>query len=244
MLSSEPYTILVVDDDVDILRLLQHRLRADGYYVLVATSGEHALQQAQTRVPHLAIMDIGLPGMNGLEAARRLQRQANVPVIMLTAQGKEPFIVESLETIADDYVTKPFSYLQLRARIQRTLRRVYGALDAQAGVVTIDPHLRLNLAERQVMTDHGTSRLTPVEARILIHLLRNRGHVVPAERLLELAWGYDGTGDLESLRVRIYKLRQKIERDPEHPRYIVTVRNLGYRFPTDTKGTGEGSDGS
>jgi two-component system KDP operon response regulator KdpE len=242
MLSSEPYTILVVDDDIDILRLLQQRLRADGYHVLIANSGERALLQARARVPHLAIMDIGLPDISGIEATRRLQRQADIPVIMLTALDQEPLIVESLETIADDYVTKPFSYPQLRARIERTLRRVYGALDAQAGIVTIDDHLRINLAERQVITDHGTNRLTPVEGRILIHLLRNRGHVVPTDRLLELAWGYNGSGDLESLRVRIHKLRQKVERDPEHPQYILTVRNLGYTFPIATKGAGEGSD--
>jgi len=243
MMSREPYTILVVDDDPDILRLLQQRLRTDGYHVLVATTGERALLQARTRVPHLAIMDVSLPGINGLEAARRLQRQADIPIIMLTAFGAEQMIVESLETIADDYVTKPFSYSQLHARIQRTLRRVYGALDARAGIVTIDEHLRVNIAERQVITDTGTSRLTPVEARIFIHLLRNRGHVVPSERLLELAWGYNGGGDLESLRVRIHKLRQKIERDPEHPRYILTARNLGYSFPASTKGTGASGNG-
>ena len=222
-------TVLITDDDPDLLFTLGAQLEADGYRVLSAPNGQAALQLAERTLPQLAVIDLVMPVMDGFELARRLTRLGDVPIIMLTALDDEESKVKGLELYADDYVTKPFSYRELRARIKHVLERAWPE-DGPDAVLELEGGVRVDLARRQVERPGvDPVRLSPTEARLLSLLVRNAGRVLPATLLLDRA-GEEGGGSTQALWEYVRRLRQKLGDDPESPRYIESERGIGYRF--------------
>jgi len=227
------FRILITDDDPDLLFTLRTQLEADGFDVLSAASGEAALAAAEKALPHLAILDLLMPGMDGFEVGRRLKRLGDVPIIMLTALDDEDTIVKGLEGFADDYVTKPFSYRQLLARVRRVLERAWPSGEPDAPTVTLgsaDDGLEVDFTRRQVLRNgQPVERLTPTEARLLQLLARNAGRVLPTSLILDRVWP-EGGGSVQGLWEYVRRLRQKLGDDPEAPRYLESERGIGYRL--------------
>jgi DNA-binding response OmpR family regulator len=221
--------ILLVDDDALLRRSLAFNLEKAGYRVSTAATGEDGLARARLDPPDLVLLDIGLPGMDGLDALRRLQRQTEVPVIFLTARRRELDQVLGLELGADDYVTKPFDIDVLLARIKAVLRRAAPApLPAPAplavGDLTVDP------AAHIVTVGGRAVELTPREFDLLHALAAEAGRVVSVDDLLGRVWGAEYVGEPQVVYVHVRWLREKLEGDPSHPRRIVTVRGRGYKL--------------
>ncbi|WP_026370778.1 response regulator transcription factor [Kallotenue papyrolyticum] len=224
------WTILIVDDDALLRRSLEVNLLTDGYAVMTAPDGETALERLERRYPDAAILDLMLPDMTGFDLALRLRRTIEIPILMLTSVSDEATTIEGLQHYADDYVTKPFSYGVLKARLERLLARFYeGGLHPGERAV-VDEHLTVDFGQRIAWVEGQPVSLTPIETRILFLLMQRRGQVVPTATLLRKAWGWDQEGDPESLWVRIRQLRKKLELPSAARRYIHTVRGVGYRF--------------
>jgi DNA-binding response OmpR family regulator len=222
--------ILVVDDDTLLRRSLKYRLERDGYAVTTADSGEDALASARRDQPDLILLDIGLPDRDGLNVARTLQHEMNAPIIFLTGRSQETDIVTGLELGAEDYITKPFGMRELLARIRVVLRRA-ARVPTQtadeplaAGDVWLDPR------RREVRVRGEAVELPPKEFELLRLLLANVETVLPTDYLLDAVWGEEFGGALQVLYVHIGWLRERIEADPRRPRYIQTVRGVGYKF--------------
>lgn len=218
--------ILVVDDEPGILNLLVSYLKAEGYEVYTASDGNAALKAARAYKPDILILDLMLPGLDGLEVLTRLRRESDVYVILLTARTEETDKIVGLSVGADDYVTKPFSPRELTARVKAALRRL------QAGVVSVEmpgrlvfQHVSIDPGGRQVLVDGNPVALTAIEFDLLVALAQNRGRVLSREQLLEKVWGYDYYGDTRVVDVHLGHVRQKLGRD-----LIATVRSVGYRF--------------
>jgi DNA-binding response OmpR family regulator len=222
--------ILVVDDDTLLRRSLKYRLEHEGYAVITADSGEDALTSARRDLPDLILLDIGLPDRDGLNVARTLQREMAMPIIFLTGRSQEADIVVGLELGAEDYITKPFGMRELLARIRVVLRRAMRvpaqAVDEPltAGDVWLDPK------RRAVRVSGKPVELPPKEFELLRLLLANAETVLPTDYLLDAVWGEEFDGAVQVLYVHIGWLREHIEVDPRHPRYIQTVRGVGYKF--------------
>jgi DNA-binding response OmpR family regulator len=228
-------TILITDDDPDLLFTLQAQLEADGYRVLAASNGETALRLAQRTLPHLAVLDLVMPVMDGFELARRLKQVGDIPIIMLTALDDEEHKVKGLELYAQDYVTKPFSYRELHARIKRVLERAWPGGGPQASLLNLDGGVQVDFARRQVTRPgHDPVRLTPTEARLLHLLARHMGQVLPSALLLDRAWP-EREGSAQALWEYVRRLRHKLGDDPDAPRYLESERGIGYRLrkPSD-----------
>ncbi len=224
------WRVLVADDDMIVRRSLEASLLIDGFEVVTANDGEEAIEKVEQRWPDIAVLDLHMPGMSGFELADRLRRVIEIPVLMLTSASDESTTVRGLEEHADDYVTKPFRYAELRARINRLLARSYeGGLHPGERVV-VDEQLVIDFGHRVATLRNEKIKLTPIEARILFILLQNQNRIVPTGTLLRKAWGFGEEGDQSSLWVRMRKLRTKIEPDPDEPRYIHTERGIGYCF--------------
>ncbi|HMN26788.1 MAG TPA: response regulator transcription factor [Caldilineaceae bacterium] len=224
--------ILVVDDEAELRRLLARKLSAAGYEVVEAESALCALALLQRiGLPHLAIIDINMPGMSGLEFCEIVQQYADLPVIMVTAVTEATTTVAAIEKYAEDYVTKPFNLDELVARVQRLLRRISDYSYAVGAVVTIDRHLKLSFVRKQVLVEETVVDLTPIETKLLYILWRHAGHVIENEFLINRIWPdqevYDNT-----LRVPIHRLSQKLTGNKGRKGYIVTERGRGYRFVT------------
>ncbi|MBC7339712.1 MAG: response regulator transcription factor [Firmicutes bacterium] len=227
--------VLVVEDEEVLLSTLKFNLEKEGYAVATARDGWEALEVAGAEKPDLVILDIMLPELDGIEVCRHLRRESVVPVIMLTARGEEIDRVVGLEVGADDYVTKPFSMRELMARVRAVLRRV--ALDREAAaastrdtqVVEAGP-VSIDAGARRVRVRGENVELRPKEFDLLWLLVQNRGMVLSRDLILEKVWGYDFPGDTRTVDVHIRWLREKIEENPGQPRWITTVRGLGYRF--------------
>jgi DNA-binding response OmpR family regulator len=230
-LGASPKTVvLITDDDPDLLFTLRAQLQADGYEVLAASNGPAALALAEQQRPQLAILDVVMPVMDGFEVARRLKQLGDVPIILLTALDNEDHIVRGLELYAEDYVTKPFSYRELRARVKRVLERTWPSAVLEAGVLSLGDGVQVDFARRQVIRPgQPAERLSPTEARLLHCLARNPDRLLPNALLLDRAWP-DGGGSPQALWEYIRRLRQKLGDDPEAPRYIESERGVGYRF--------------
>ncbi|WP_017613093.1 response regulator transcription factor [Nocardiopsis salina] len=229
--------VLVVEDEESYSDALSYMLRKEGFEVAVAPTGNVALETFDRTGADLVLLDLMLPGLSGTEVCRTLRQKSNVPVIMLTAKDSEIDKVVGLELGADDYVTKPFSSRELVARIRAVLRR-RGEEEAplpaalEAGPVRMD-------VERHVVTVRGDNVTLPLkEFELLEVLLRNAGRVLTRMQLIDRVWGADYVGDTKTLDVHVKRLRAKIEEDPSHPRYIVTVRGLGYKFEPVTVDVG------
>lgn len=222
--------ILVVDDDPAILRLVKDRLEYAGYEVVTAASGQQALDVISQRgLPHLAIVDINMPGMNGFEFCKAVQQFTDFPVILLTAVDEEETIIRGIQYFAEDYVTKPFSPRELAARVERVLRRIGDFAYALDPLIRIDERLTIDFAHQQATVENQVISLTPTETKLLFILMRNAGHTVSTDFLLRRLWPLDEVFE-DTLRVHIYRLRQKIEANPTKPIYIVTDRWQGYSF--------------
>lgn len=228
---SEFKRILVVDDDPMIVRLVASKLELSGYEVLKAYSGQDALDVIDRKgLPHLALVDINMPGMDGFEFCRTVQQFADMPVILLTAMDQEETIIQGIEHFAEDYVTKPFSPRELVARVGRVLRRMGDYAYTLDPIVEVDDRLSVDFVHQKAIIQGEEISLTPTETKILFILMRNAGRSVTSDFLLRRIWPLDEVYE-DTLRVHIHRLRHKIEENPSKPRYIVTERGIGYRFP-------------
>ena len=226
-------TILLVDDEVPIQRMLEFPLKKDGYNVVLAGDGEEALEKFRSGKFDLVVLDIMMPKLDGLEVCKEIRAESNVPIMMLTARADEVDKVIGLELGADDYMTKPFSLREFRSRVKAALRRAGMTTDGEskpadrlieAGKVVIDP------GRRVVTVDGESITLTFMEFEILMALASEPGRVLTREALLERVWGDSAYRDIRTVDVHIRHLREKIEPDASNPEYILTVRNVGYRF--------------
>ena len=225
-------TILVVDDEEPIQELLRFNLEKEGYAVCVAKDGQEALKHVENDQPDLLVLDLMLPGMDGLEVCRKIrsnQKFQQIPIIMLTAKGEEIDKVLGLELGADDYMTKPFSPRELLARIKARLRRLNSQEEVDAKII-IRGELRVDVTGFRVHVRGEETELTPKEFELLRVLVAHPGRVYSREELLERIWGYEYDGDTRTVDVHVRHLRLKVERDPSNPEYIETLRGIGYRF--------------
>ena len=222
--------VLIVEDERAIADSLAYALKREGFEARVATDGESGLRLAEEHKPDLVILDLMLPGIGGLDVCRVLRRKSTVPIIMLTAKAEEVDRVVGLEVGADDYVTKPFSMREVVARVRAALRRQEMLARATEQPAFADGHLVVDLAKPSVEVAGNAAALTPRELSLLKVLLSHRGRARTREQLLQEAWGSDEYIDPRTVDVHVRWLRKKIEPDPEHPRYIETVRGIGYRF--------------
>jgi two-component system, OmpR family, KDP operon response regulator KdpE len=224
--------ILVVDDEIEILRALQRSLSAHGYEVFTAASGEEALEEVAHHRPDLVLLDLGLPGMSGLEVCKHVRAQSNLPIIVLSVKDAERDKVLALDLGADDYVSKPFSVNEVLARVRVALRH---AAQVQSGTeprFTAGP-LTVDFAQRQVFVDGREVKLTPTEYDLLKALIKSNGKIMTRQMLLSQVWGTGYGAEAHYLHVYIGQLRRKIEPDPAHPRFILTISGVGYRFSSD-----------
>lgn len=224
--------ILVVDDDRDLVDALSYILHREGYRVTPAYDGEMALKRFAADDPNLVILDANMPGLDGFEVCRRLRGGSSVPIIMLTGRSDESDVVSALGLGADDYVTKPFSFRQLVARVKAVLRRstAQGSASLPGTGQISSGHCTLSLDLREVTCDDRRVRLTPIETKILHYLMINEGRVLTPQAIVERVWGYTGDGNQDLVKVHIRRLREKVEADPSNPRCIQTVPGLGYCF--------------
>jgi two-component system alkaline phosphatase synthesis response regulator PhoP len=225
--------VLVVDDEMPIVTTLRAYLEKEGYTVHTASDGPGALEAARTFQPDIIVLDIMLPGMDGIELLRTLRKESEVYVLMLTAKTEETDKIVGLTMGADDYMTKPFSPRELVARVKAILRRGRSVEQSQAGAALTFRHLRIDLDAHRVWKDDREVELTPIEFELLYALARHRGLVLSREQLLEQVWDYTYYGDERVVDVHIGRIRKKIEDDPTTPTLIVTVRSAGYRFEDD-----------
>jgi two-component system response regulator RegX3 len=222
--------ILIVEDEAAIADSVAYSLKGEGFEVRTAGDGEAGLRLADEFKPDLVILDLMLPGLSGLEVCRMLRRRSTVPIIMLTAKAAEVDRVVGLEMGADDYVTKPFSMRELAARVGAALRRQEMVAQAPQSVGYDDGHLMIDLERPAVEVGGDPVALSPRELSLLRVLLAHRGRARSRQQLLDEAWGEDEYVSPRTVDVHVRWLRCKIERDPEKPRYIETVRGIGYRF--------------
>jgi two-component system KDP operon response regulator KdpE len=230
MVSADEKLILVVDDEPRMVRFVRMNLELESYRVIQAGTGMEALEKVRDDLPDLVVLDVMMPEMDGFETLARLREISTVPVIMLTVKGDEEDRIRGLELGADDYVTKPFSPRELASRIRAVLRRAEMPSPVAKTIIEIDDHLQIDFRQREVIVDGERIGLRPTEYRLLYHLVNNAGWVMTHEMLLSKVWGYEYRDESGLLRLYITYLRQKIEPDPSHPRYIFTERGVGYRF--------------
>jgi DNA-binding response OmpR family regulator len=223
--------VLVVDDDPALLPLIEYTFAREGYEVFAAPDGKEAMREFFAHRPHLVVLDIMMPRMDGWETCRRIREVSDVPIIMLTAKGQDEDIVRGLEYGADDYLTKPFSIKVLLAHARAVLRRA--ALPPVADeepTAFSDDYLTIDLKERRVAVRGEVVKLTPTEYRLLAYLVQNPGQVLTFQQILQSVWGWEYQDDLDYVRVYVWHLRQKLEEDPKNPSYIQTEMGVGYRF--------------
>jgi len=222
--------ILVVDDEPGIISNVRAYLEREGYAVQTAQDGASALRLARSFSPDLVVLDIMLPGIDGLEVLRQLRQESAVYVLLLTARTEEMDKVIGLTVGADDYLTKPFSPRELVARIKAILRRGRGAAEPTAAATLTFGDLRIDPAAHRAWKGDAAVDLTAIEFNLLYALAKHQGRVLSREQLIEQVWGYDYYGDDRVVDVHLGRLRKKIEDNPEHPQLVVTVRGVGYRF--------------
>lgn len=227
--------VLVVDDDPPSLKMTAFLLAEEGYEVLTADNGLDALRLVEQDTPDLAILDVMMPGLDGLQVTQRIRRDLSLPIIILSAKGETADRIQGLDVGADDYLAKPFEPAELLARVRSVLRRAdtfstsysepQGALSL-AGL-TIDP-----ITNMVHLPDGAKTELTPIEFRLLHCLMRNPGRTMTHDQIISHVWGYDYDGYSNQVAVYVRRLRVKIEADPDDPKYVQTVRGLGYKFMT------------
>ncbi|HLI88546.1 MAG TPA: response regulator transcription factor [Ktedonobacteraceae bacterium] len=223
-------TILIVDDEPRIRDLVRLNLEMERYRVIEASNGRQALDELREHLPDLIVLDVMMPEMDGFETLRAIREVSTVPVIMLTVRQSEQERIHGLDLGADDYISKPFSPRELLSRIRALLRRSLMAPPARKTVIEVDPDLKIDFSRREVTVRGEKVMLRPTEYRLLYHLVSNAGRLLTHETLLSKVWGSEYRDESHYLRLYITYLRQKLEKDPAHPRYILTERGVGYRF--------------
>ncbi len=227
-MSAPAARILVVDDEPQLLRALATNLKARGYEVDQAATGEAALMLAASHHPDLVVLDLGLPGIDGLEVIGGLRGWSSVPIVVLSVREREADKVAALDAGADDYVTKPFGMDELLARLRAALRRAAPAEKEEPIVTT--PDFTVDLAKKRVSRDSKEVKLTPTEWEIVEILVRSEGRLVTQRQLLKAVWGPQYEKETNYLRVYLAQIRRKLEPNPSQPRYFVTEPRIGYRF--------------
>jgi DNA-binding response OmpR family regulator len=221
-------TILVVDDEKTLRETLADGLESEGFSVLQAADGREAVDVFHRRHPDLILLDLMLPEMSGTEVCRIIRAESGVPILMLTAKSAEVDKVVGLELGADDYVTKPFSFRELLARVRALLRRSEAQAASPEPEIVDLGRIRVDLAGRRLLRDGEVLQVKPKAFDLLVFLLRNSGHVFTRDQLLEHVWGYDYAGETRTVDVHIHWLRSQIEADPGAPSMLQTVRGVGY----------------
>ncbi len=222
--------ILVVDDEERMARFIRLNLEHDGFQVVEANRGLQAIQLLRDRMPDVIILDVMMPDIDGFEVLQLIRETSQVPVIMLTAKGEEDDRVRGLELGADDYITKPFSPREMVSRVRAVLRRTDQGSAAGDGIIEVDDHLKIDFSRREVWLDNELVKLRPTEYRLLYHLVQNAGWVLTYDQILAKVWGYEYRDEPHYVRLYVNYLRQKLEKDPANPVYILTERGVGYRF--------------
>lgn len=223
--------ILVIDDDPLLLQLIEASLKQENYEVYVVSSGEEGLQLLNVVRPHLVILDIMMPNLSGWETCERIRKVSTVPIIILTARGSQADIVRGLRGGADDYLVKPFHPSELLARVSAVLRRANMPPSSENAPLRFgEGELMIDPVERQVTRAGELVDLTPTEFDLLLFMAGRAGRILSADFIFENVWSYDAEANVESVKWYVWRLRQKIENNPSHPRYIITERGVGYRF--------------
>jgi two-component system KDP operon response regulator KdpE len=225
------HKLLIVDDDQALLRALQLYFDRHGYRVIQAKKGSEGLRMLYQSHPDLVCLDVMMPGINGWEVLKRIREMTDVPVIMLTARGAENERVKGLKLGADDYVSKPFSMRELEARIEAVLRRSRPPRTGQdEDVAYSDRYLSIDTERSEVRRDGEIVDLTPTEQKLLFFLVQNRGRLLSFDQILKHVWGFEYIDEKGYVRLYVWRLRQKIEPEPDTPCYILTEHGMGYRF--------------
>lgn len=222
--------ILVVDDEERMVRFIRLNLEHDGFQVFEAFNGKQAIDKIRSNLPDLVLLDVMMPDIDGFEVLEMIRESSTVPVIMLTAKGEEEDRVHGLELGADDYITKPFSPRELVSRVRAVLRRTEMSGVSTHGLIEVDERLKLDFGRHEVWVEDKLVKLRPTEYRLLYHLVQNAGWVLTHDQILTKVWGYEYRDEPHYVRLYINYLRQKIEKDPANPVYILTERGVGYRF--------------
>jgi DNA-binding response OmpR family regulator len=227
MMTSKKTSVLVVDDDIRMLRMMRRMLELEGFQVLVASSGEASLKMFEKETPDIVLLDIMMPDMDGYAVCQRIREFSQVPIIMVTARGDDKEKVEGLDIGADDYVTKPFSASELAARVRAVLRRIRNQ-DNLTGSVFHYKDLVIDFTSRRVMVNNRELNLTSTEYKLLSYISYNAGRVVTPDQLLDKVWGEEYVGAPHLLQVNIARLRKKLGDDAKNPTYILTRPGIGY----------------
>lgn len=222
---SEGKLVLIVDDDAALSEMLQIVLRQEGFDTVRAASGDAALTEFHRHRPDLVLLDLMLPGMGGVDVCKQLRQQSGVPIVMLTAKSDTADVVAGLEAGADDYVAKPFKTKELIARIRTRLRR---SIDDEKDIHRIGD-LVISVSAHSVKRGERLLNLTPLEFDLLLALAKRPNQVFSREELLDEVWGYRNAADTRLVNVHVQRLRAKVEKDPENPEIVITVRGIGYR---------------
>ena len=225
--------VLLVEDEPEVRRFLRESLAAGGYRVLEAERGQEAIRLAGEYLPEIVVLDLGLPDMDGLEVIRRLREWTVVPIVVLSARGREVQKVEALDAGADDYLTKPFGIRELRARLRVALRNAARIRSSEPRSVFSSGRLRVELAARRVFVGDAPVRLTPTEYRLLLLLVRHAGKVLTHRQILQEVWGPQGVARAHDVRVHMANLRHKLEEDPARPALLLTETGVGYRLKAE-----------
>jgi two-component system response regulator RegX3 len=229
-MTTPPERILLVEDEASLAETVRYALEREGFAVDVARDGRLALDRFDECEPDLVILDLMLPAVSGLDVCRRIRESSNVPIVMVTAKDSEADKVAGLELGADDYVTKPFSVRELVSRVRANLRRSrMAAADEDGSELTGGP-VRMDVDRHEVTVDGVPVAFPPKEFELLETFLRAPGRLLTRELLIQRIWGDDYVGDTKTLDVHVKRVRQKIERDPHDPQWLLTVRGLGYKF--------------
>ncbi len=224
--------ILAIDDDILVLRLIQQSMERLGYEVVTASNGATGIALVHEKQPHLIILDLMMPHMDGWETCRAIRGFSKTPIIILSARGSQQDILKGLKMGADDYLVKPFYPEELQARIDAVLRRIRmpGSDSDKIPLRFGDSDLIIDPGNRQVLVQNKVIDMTPTEYDLLLYLARHADRVLPIELIFENVWPYYADASLNSVKWYIWRLRRKIEEDPRHPRYILTEHGIGYRF--------------
>ena len=227
--------VLVVEDEPQMQRFLRASLTSHGFRVLEASSGAGAIVEATTHNPNLVLLDLGLPDVDGIDLTRRLREWSRVPIIVISARGREEDKVEALDAGADDYLTKPFGVNELLARIRVAFRHAEQASSDKPTPIIDIGGLHLDLDKREVLVDGKEVHLTPIEYKLLVLLAKNAGKVLTHRQILKEVWGPAYAGQSHYVRVRMAELRRKIETDAGRPKLFVTEPGVGYRIKAETE---------
>jgi len=231
--SKDPCRILIAEDEGPLRRLIASLLESDGYLILEAKDGQQAIDILERESVDLAILDVMMPYRDGFEVAKWIRERSNMPIIILTALGNTEDIVRGFALGADDYITKPFTLKELRARLQAILRRVRWVEEEPAKPVLVMGEIVLDAEINQVTVRGETIQLTPIEAGLLYYLMSHPHQALRKGDLFREVWGYDFVGGGNLVAVGVRRLREKVEEDPSRPMYIRTVRGVGYKFTPD-----------